>query len=309
MKAAHDISFTRYLAAKRTVDDRALNRGVWDALVRTLPARRPLRVLELGAGIGTMVQRAWEWGLLPERTAYTALDAAAENTGEARRRLAAWAEKGGIHAGAAPGGGLALADSSRRTELHFETADAFEFAARAHPEPWDLLLAHAFLDLVDIPTSLPALFGLLRPRGLFYFTLTFDGVTGFEPAFDLVLDAQIEALYHRTMDERRVAGRPSGDSRSGRHLLAHLHASSAKILAAGSSDWVVIPAPGGGYPADEAAFLHFIVGTVEAALTGHPELDAAPLREWAAARHAQIERGELIYIAHQLDVLGAPPQD
>ena len=306
MSAPEAISFTRYLAAKRTVDDRALNRGVWDALLAALPARRPLRVLELGAGIGTMIQRSWEWGLLPERTVYTALDAAAENIGEARRRLAAWAEMAGIHAGAAPGGGLALADS-RRAEIHFETADALEFAGRAHPEPWDLLLAHAFLDLVDIPAILPALFGLLHPGGLFYFTLTFDGVTSFEPAFDAALDAQIEALYHRTMDERRVAGRPSGDSRSGRHLLAHLQAAGAQILAAGSSDWVVVPVRGG-YPADEAAFLHFIVNTVEGALTGHPALDAGRLPEWAAARRAQIERGELIYIAHQLDVLGAPPR-
>ena len=46
--------FTRYLASKRTVDDRALNRQVWqtlaDAVVAELPPDRPLRVLEVGAG-------------------------------------------------------------------------------------------------------------------------------------------------------------------------------------------------------------------------------------------------------------------
>ena len=46
--------FTRYLASKRTVDDRALNRQVWqtltDAVAGELAPDRPLRVLEVGAG-------------------------------------------------------------------------------------------------------------------------------------------------------------------------------------------------------------------------------------------------------------------
>ena len=49
--------FTRYLASKRTVDDRALNRQVWqtlaDAVNGELMSDAPLRVLEVGAGIGT----------------------------------------------------------------------------------------------------------------------------------------------------------------------------------------------------------------------------------------------------------------
>ena len=69
--------FTRYLAAKRSVDDRALNRHVWQTLAEALgaaaPADRPLRVLEVGAGIGTMVERCIEWGLFT-RAEYTAVD-------------------------------------------------------------------------------------------------------------------------------------------------------------------------------------------------------------------------------------------
>jgi hypothetical protein len=60
----------------------------------------------------------------------------------------------------------------------------------------------------------------------------------------------------------------------------------------------------GGYPGDEAYFLHFIIHTIETALAGHPEMDEKRLAGWAAQRHAQIERGELIYIAHQLDAAG-----
>jgi len=46
---------------------------------------------------------------------------------------------------------------------------------------------------------------------------------------------------------------------------------------------------------------------VDLALRAAPELDAAALAAWVAARHADIERGELIYIAHQLDVVGRAP--
>ena len=45
--------YSRYLAAKRTVDDRALNRPVLDELRRLLPPGPP-RVLEIGAGLGSL---------------------------------------------------------------------------------------------------------------------------------------------------------------------------------------------------------------------------------------------------------------
>jgi hypothetical protein len=110
-------------------------------------------------------------------------------------------------------------------------------------------------------------------------------------------------LYHRTMDERLVDGRPSGDSRSGRRLFTHLADAGAQILAAGASDWVVF-AGQSGYPADEAYFLHFILDTLHQALHAHPNLDPARFAAWLAARHAQVERGELVYIAHQIDFVG-----
>jgi hypothetical protein len=95
----------------------------------------------------------------------------------------------------------------------------------------------------------------------------------------------------------------SGDSQSGRHLFHHLRQAGAQILAAGSSDWVVF-AGEAGYPDDEAYFLHFIVETMRGALAGRAELDNGRFQDWIAQRHAQIEMGELVYIAHQLDFFG-----
>ena len=301
-------SFPRYLAAKKSVDDRALNRHVWGGLVRALPpATRevPLRVLEVGAGIGTMVERLLEWGLLTSAT-YTAIDAQPDNIAEARHRLPRWAAKRGF---SVEGGReqICLQRGKQNVVVRLEAVDLFDFVAReTGRRAWDLLVAHAFLDLMDVPSTLPAFFSLLRPGGLFYFTLTFDGATVLQPEIDPEFDAQIETLYHQTMDRRITAGKPSGDSQAGRHLLGHLRVAGAELLDAGGSDWVVFAGPNG-YPADEAYFLHFIVHTIYTALEGHPGLEAERFEDWIAQRHAQVEEGTLVYIAHQLDYLGYAP--
>jgi SAM-dependent methyltransferase len=284
-----------------SVDDRALNRPTWDALRDELHGRRfaaPLRVLEVGAGIGTMLQRMVEWKLLSD-TNYTAIDRDSQNLISAHQRLNAWGE----HASATPHG-IVLNKGDSRITLELEAVDLYEFARlQAGKRTWDLLVAHAVLDLLDIPSALPQLFSLLSGNGLFYFTLNFDGLTAFEPAIDDELDDRIMSLYHNTMDTRIIAGALSGDSRTGRHLFSHLQHAGARVLQAGASDWVVFPQQGR-YPADEAYFLHFIIHTIRTALTGHPELDEKQFAEWIAERHAQVDRGELVYIAHQIDILG-----
>ena len=271
------IDFIRYLAAKQTVDDRALNVHVYETLRAALPSR-PLDVLEVGAGTGAMLQRLAARGLLAAGGRYTAVDADPAN----------------VAAGVARLGGRAWP-----VAVEWAAADVFDFARRERGRrAWDLLVAHAFLDLVDVPRLLPELFALVRPGGLFYFTLNFDGLTILEPPVDPGFDEQVIALYHQTMDERGA-----GDSRSGRRLLWQLPAAGAELVAAGASDWVVVPSRGG-YPAGEADFLRAILGFFDSSLTGRPELDPARLADWLARRRGQIEAGELIYVAHQVDVCG-----
>jgi hypothetical protein len=55
-EASMTLDYARYLAAKTTVDDRALNRHVLAELRCLMPAGAP-RVLEVGAGLGTMAAR------------------------------------------------------------------------------------------------------------------------------------------------------------------------------------------------------------------------------------------------------------
>jgi 2-polyprenyl-3-methyl-5-hydroxy-6-metoxy-1,4-benzoquinol methylase len=280
-----DYSFTRYLTAKTTVDERALNQQVWQSLIQRLPTAtpdKPLRIIEVGAGIGTMVERMLEHRLLTHAI-YTAIDIHPPNIQVAKERLQT---------------------VSSNVKIELEAIDIFEFVAREQGQKsWDLLIAHAFLDLMHVPTTLPILFSLLRPNGLFYLTLNFDGATILQPTLDANFDAQVETLYHRTMDKRMINGQPSGDSQTGRHLFQHLPAFGAEILAAGSSDWLVFSGQNG-YPADEAYFLHFIINTIHQALAEQRKIDKIRLKDWIAQRHLQIKQGELVYIAHQIDFLG-----
>jgi hypothetical protein len=190
---------------------------------------------------------------------------------------------------------LHICDQTRDIHIHLECADVFDFIEK-NEKPADLLIAHAFLDLLPMPGSLEKLFSLTK--GLAWLTLNFDGMTTLQPVIDDSFDETVERLYHKSMD-----GRPSGgDSRTGRKLFDHLRLLNAEVIAAGASDWVVHSAHGA-YPADEKYFLHFILSFFENSLKTHAELEPASFNSWLAERRAQIERGELVYIAHQMDFL------
>jgi len=271
-------SFIRYLASKKTVDDRALNLRVWQSMTALLRGRRPA-VLELGAGIGTMAERAASEtaGLCP--ASWTLLDSQPGLLAEARRRV---------------GGRLPF-------ETRFVEADVRQLISGTR-DRFGLVVAHAFIDLFDLSRVVPGVVRLSEPGGCLLFTICFDGLSAWEPEVDRPLDQRIIELYHRTMDDRVTAGAASGDSRSGRHLLTLLPRLGCRVAEAGASDWVVYPR-GGAYPADEQFFLSCMLGFFQESLSGRPELDPADLDRWLALRRSQLDAGELVFIAHQLDVL------
>jgi hypothetical protein len=291
--------YARYLAAKTTVDDRALNRQVLAELRGLRPAGPP-RVLEVGAGLGTMVARLMDWGVVGAGE-YILLDADRQLLDCSRRWLSDWAAARGLRSALLPDG-LQLGDLRVRL-VHAELGGYLE---AAHGVRADVLIANAVLDLVDVPAVLPALLRLLVPRGVYWFTINYDGETIFEPGHPH--DDQVMRAYHRDMDERVRYGRPAGDSRTGRRLFHHLRAAGAPALAAGSSDWVVSAGPDGSYAGDEAYFLRSILSTIENALRSRADrVEPADLAGWLAVRHRQLAAGELVYIAHQLDFAGRSP--
>lgn len=286
MNSTETFEYQRYLLSKRSVEGRCLNSHVWSTLSVQLAAlkSKPFRILELGGGVGSMALRFLESASLPVAN-YTIVEASAESLTVARKELT---------------------PRSQGWTFDFVAADIFDYLGQHLGETWDLLVGHALLDLLDLPTALPRLLACLRPAGLFYFPINYDGLSIFQPEVDTKFERELFAAYHRSMDQRLVQGRPSGNSLTGRHLLSALPAAGGQILAAGASDWVVIP-QAGAYPADESYFLACILQTIEAALKDFPGLDKVQLQRWLELRRAQLARAELVFIAHQLDVCGMLP--
>jgi SAM-dependent methyltransferase len=293
------LDYARYLIAKTTVDDRALNRHVLAELCRLMPAGAP-RVLEVGGGLGTMVARLLDWGTVGAGE-YTLLDADRRLLDCSRRWLCDWAAARGLRSDLLPDG-LRVGDLRVRL-VHAELGSYLEAAQGALA---DVLIANAVLDLVDVPGVLPGLLRLLVPGGIYWFTINYDGESIFAPGHPY--DDRIMRAYHRDMDERFRYGRPAGESRTGRRLFHHLRAAGAPALAAGPSDWVVSAGPDGTYPGDEAYFLRSILNTIQNALRNRQDwLEPADLAAWLAERGRQLAAGELVYIAHQLDFVGRSP--
>jgi hypothetical protein len=297
-------SFQRYLLAKQGLDNRSLNNIVSEQLAEFCAQAGMVRALELGAGVGTMLERLAAKKIITKGE-YIGLDADAESVAKAMQRTPEWALRQGFESCTVEDE-LILDNpaSGDRLRIDFRVADAIEFCQRQENVcAWDLLIANAFLDLFNLDDVLPVFLQALHNGGGFYLTLNFDGMTIFEPQIDACLDELIITLYHRSMDERKVNGLLSGDSRSGRHLFSLLPKYGSTILEAGSSDWVVYPGSGG-YPGDEAYFLHHILHFFEQSLYGHPELDVERFDAWLNRRHVQVECGELVFVAHQIDFFG-----
>jgi len=163
-----EYTFTRYLSSKKSVDDRSLNRSVWERLAQALSAHSSerLKVLELGSGIGTMVERVVDWGLL-NRAYYTAVDSECENTAEVFVRLPVWATSRNYDT-SSDNESIRLSRGDHDIVVRPVTADALEFVEAAENKAaYDLLIANAFLALVDVGAVLPRLLSVLKPGGLF----------------------------------------------------------------------------------------------------------------------------------------------
>src|SRR5215467_7832205 len=174
-EASTTVDFARYLAAKTTVDDRALNRNVLAEVCRLMPAGAP-RVLEVGAGLGTMVARLMDWGAVGAGE-YTLLDADRQLLDCSRRWLRDWAAARGLRSDLLPDG-LRVGDLRVRL-VHAELGSYLKAGPGA---PADVLIANAVLDLVDVPAVLPGLLRLLTPGGVYWFTINYDGESVFVPS-------------------------------------------------------------------------------------------------------------------------------
>ena len=281
--------FISYLEVKAPLDDRSLHPRVTTAFLEALAASRsrqrgrngPFRILEAGAGIGTMARRLESQGAL-SAIDFLLLDASPGLLSEARRRLG----KG----------------ESARFEYLESDIEGYARRASAGTAPRvDAFVAHALLDLLDLPPLLPLLRETAFPGSPFWLSLVYDGLCAWEPTLDRGLEDLLGSEYNASMDERGHGG-----SRLGRALFSLLPASGFRILDAGASDWAVFPREGRYLPG-EALFLDCILDFFEESLSRRPAVPAAELTSWLAARRAQVAAGEAVFLARNIDFLAENP--
>ena len=222
--------YARYLTAKTTVDDRALNRQVLAELGRLMPAVRR-GCWRSAPAWGRWWPGCWT-GESSSAGEYILLDADRQLLECSRRWLRDWAAARGLRSDLRPDG-LQVGDLRVRL-VHAELGD---YLAAAATEPADVLIANAVLDLVDVPAVLPGLLRLLVPGGVYWFTINYDGESIFAPGHRH--DDQVMRPTTATWTSASAtAGQPAKAARAAACSTTCATA-GAPALAAGSSDWVV----------------------------------------------------------------------
>nr|MBN1229202.1 hypothetical protein [Anaerolineae bacterium] len=306
MQAPEEYDFIRYLEAKQVVEDRAINQHVWQSLRKALFSSHAIgqvRLLYIGAGIGSMVRRILAWGLIPGEAVITMVDPRADIIVEAQKCLPKWAQSHGYNVQQA-NGEFAFSRGHQQIMVRMEALDLSDFIMREQEKhKWDLLLSHALPETGDHLPGIPLLASLVEPGGLFYFTLNGEGIIKLSAIDGQEPDTGIEAQYTGKWC-RKPDPADEGANRlpvcSAYQLLAK---AGVKFLDVGGSSRVIFPGPYG-YTVDEAYALHYLIHQIGLEVKDLPGMDAQILEGWSARRHTQIEEGKLVYISHHIDFLG-----
>lgn len=331
--------FADFLDAKFDLDERSLAREVRDECFAAIAGRRRLRCCDVGTGTGAMVRRVLDAARGAAAIEIDAIDRddglLARALEQLRAHLArhgctttqvesvgsgsgsgAWSEDRGTEPATADieccpapttrriealqEDRLAAPQARRRITVRLLRTDAARFEPAAG-ERYDLVTAHAFMDLVPMRPLLDRFAAWLAPGGLFYATLNYDGQTTLLPSYaDAGFEAELLRRYDASMEARRVAGEPTGGAHSGRRLYAMLPEAGFKIVACASSDWNALPHRGRLRPGDR-----FVVAVLLDAIRrenqAHGEADR--VAAWWHDRRTRLEMGTLGAIVHQIDIL------
>ena len=298
-------NYISYLSAKKSIDDRSLNTYVLEKLktkLRRLQSNKTISILEMGAGTGTMIVRLLEMNLL-KSVHYNAIDIHEENKKIAISSLVKFARVNKYEILSASDQSLTLKKDNNQVQLNFVSMDVVHYLnSHINEATYDLVLAHAFMDLIDVPYVMQLLKPLTQRECLYYFSVNYDGLTTFLPTITQPPDDIILTLYHDSMNRRSTEGEAGVGYWSGINLLRYMIQSGYHLIASGSSDWIVAPRKNG-YTNDESYFLEFILHTIHNALISSNQIEKHDLDMWIDKRNHQIKKRELIYLAHQLDCL------
>jgi SAM-dependent methyltransferase len=291
-------SFAGYLKAKFALDERSLNREVRGAFLDALHSLPQIQCLDVGAGTCATLQRLLNSGLTTPLS-LTALDRDPALLDIARQEAEGWLRALGldprIEAGAI------RTQGERLTAIRFAVGELKDY----RPDRlYNVITAHAFLDIAPLPEALRLFAAWLQPGGYLYASLNYDGDTALLPVYeDADFEARLLGHYNHTMERRRVDGRATGGAYCGRRLHGLLPEYGFDILAYGSSDWNIAPFLGE-YRDSDAVCLNALLEMIRAEGQSSGLFHQDQLERWREDRLQLLRRRRLGLIIHQLDLLG-----
>ena len=286
-RADHTFDYPRYLQALKPVSARAqhptLKARFLDALEkRATSIKRPLQVLEIGAGRGDQME--WVLDAAHERgisVRYDALEPDASNRTVVQSKVTQHPQYEGS------------------VSVHGTTL--FDFAGQSSTGTYDVVMARSVLDLMDLDQALSTIDTLTSPSLVLYAPLTFALVTRFAPAVKrdlLQTERQIIKNYHRSTRRKTNIEKDSYPP----HKILEWALQNDMYGTMKASDWVLIPERKQ-YTKDKQYIIESILAFMydeasEAGCVAQSQLDA-----WWDARYQMLREGRLIYTANQFDVL------
>lgn len=288
--------YPEYLAIKQAIDDKSLNPSVWQALATALTSQAGnprFRILEIGAGTGSMIMRLLAAGLL-DRCQYVAVELEPGFGRVAESALSVWAGAHGYRMEVISPSNWIVEKDEKIIEIQWLAADILELTSAFASGYFDLLIGHAIIDLLPVPECMPGLLNLLKPGGGYFFSLNFAGVTSFSPSHPR--DLEITAAYHLDMD-RRFPALQWRASQTGKILGKWLKEQGHLVCVEGDSPWQLcaVSTPS----AEVNRFIGNILDTMAKALAGLEGLE-----EWLKLRRQQADSGKLLFFAANRDYFG-----
>ncbi len=295
------IPFADYLAAKYALDSRSLNPDVYQCLLSELNAKTKLRWLDLGTGSAAMLRR------LVSATAIESIDAIGIDNNQALLEVGElttqrWLSDQGYSIKHQDGALLAQS-GNKLLQLRFDCRSALDAIPETHRNTFDLVTAHAFMDVAPLAPVTDTIANYLSPGGLFYGTLSYDGETALIPGYhDENFENTILANYNQSMEDRRLNGEKTGGAKSGRRLLSVLQIKGFDVIAYGSSDWNITPIRGHYRDSDQTCITALLEMINKEAMR-HAGIDTGQLNAWYTDRLSTVEQQQLGLIIHQMDIL------
>lgn len=271
-----------WLDLRESADHRARNKDVLDACAAHLATRDPVRVVDLGCGLGSNLRALAPH--LPPRQSWRLADHDPVLLAAARERLIRWADK----IDDSNGDAVRLGRGALTIDVEFvqiDLARSFDHVLRDA----DLVTAAALFDLVSPSWMQRFVAQVAQRRASFYTVLTYDGEETWSPPDPR--DADMLVAFHAHQARDKGFGPAAGPRATA--LLARLFEEQGYGLASGKSPWRLTQA--------DRPLIATLADGVAGACAETGLVDPGTIREWRAAREkAEVEIGHVDLFARPL---------